>query len=94
MAQVSDLVSPACQLQLAVHATRPTRLARTFATYAGQFYDRAAFDAMARQAHNLYAIECPDAARVFRTQLDRRLCDRYHDPVTWDAIPSVEDDAI
>ena len=36
------------QLQLAVRTNSPARLAQAFAAHAGQFYDRAGFDRLAR----------------------------------------------
>jgi hypothetical protein len=41
-------------LALAVRAHPPLRLAETFASYAGQFYDRTAFDLLARVSPNAY----------------------------------------
>ena len=43
------------QLACAVIHHTPIQLARTFAAYEGQFYDRLAFDHLARQVHALYA---------------------------------------
>ena len=75
------------QLACAVRSTTPTRLAENFAGYVGQFYNRAAFDALARQANDLYDAE---RAATFRSRLDRRLHDRYHTPVAWE-VTSTED---
>jgi hypothetical protein len=72
------------QLALAVRTKRPAGLAQTFASHAGQFYDRIAFDTLARQVSDLYSQSSPDDAHTFRNRLDRRLCDRHHDPVAWD----------
>lgn len=77
------------QLALAVRARRPAELARLFAAHAGQFYDRAAFDALAREIHALYALESDDYAQHFRRRLDRQLRDRHHAPVGWDATLTV-----
>lgn len=85
MPKLYEILSPARQLELAVQAKSPTRLAQTFAAFVGQFYDREAFDALARQVSELYDAE---RAGTFRTQLDRRLCDRYHAPVAWDVSPT------
>jgi hypothetical protein len=68
------------QLALAVRCQSPLRLASTFASLEGQFYDRAPFDDLARQVHALY--EASDAD-VFRSRLDRRLRDRHSAPVDW-----------
>lgn len=70
--------------EVAVQATPPASLARTFAAYVGQFYDRHEFDALARQVHGLYCLDDPQQARCFRERLDHRLYDHYHFPVTWD----------
>jgi len=70
------------QLAVAVRCQTPARLALTFASLEGQFYDRSPFDDLARQVHALYA---PDDADLFRTRLDRRLRDRHSSPVVWDA---------
>lgn len=71
-------------LSLAVAVKSPTVLAQTFAAYVGQFYDRTAFDALARQVADLYALDNVECAACFRAHLDRRLSDRYHTPVAWD----------
>jgi hypothetical protein len=88
MANLYETLPRAGQLLLALQARSPGRLAQTFATFVGQFYDRSAFDKMAREVSELYDVENPDAARTFRSQLDRRLCDRYHAPVAWDVVPT------
>jgi hypothetical protein len=62
-------------------------MARTFAAHAGVIYDREAFDALARRVRELYAARSGEAARAFRRRLDRRLYDRYHEPVVWDVEP-------
>ena len=85
MPKLYETQPAALQLALAVRARRPAGLAQTFASYAGQFYDRGAFDALARQVNHLYAATSPDDAHTFRSRLDRRLCDRHHAPVTWGA---------
>ena len=71
------------QLEIAVQVTGPTGLARTFAAYAGQFYDRGAFDALARRVSELYAARNPAVAHDFQTCLDRRLRERDRAPVAW-----------
>ena len=73
------------QLALAVRCQTPVRLASTFASLEGQFYDRAPFDNLARQVHALYE---PTDADVFRTRLDRRLRDRHSAPVDWTVQPA------
>jgi len=73
------------QLALAVRCQTPVRLALTFASLEGQFYDRAPFDNLARQVHALYE---PTDADVFRTRLDRRLHDRHSAPVDWTVQPA------
>lgn len=69
------------QLACAVRQHTPVQLARTFAAFEGQFYDRQPFDDLARQVHALYA---PEDADLFRRRLDRRLRDRHSTPVAWD----------
>ena len=88
MAQLSDTLPPARQWQLAVLARTPAQLARTFAAFVGQFANRAEFDALAREVSDLYDIE---GSSRFRSQLDWRLCDRYHEPVAWDVTPDSGD---
>ena len=90
MARIYDSVTPARQLELAVQTKTPVQLARTFAAFVGQFYEREAFDALAREVHGLYDA---DRAGTFRSQLDRRLHDRYHAPVAWDVAPPGADRA-
>jgi hypothetical protein len=90
MARIYESLAPARQLELAVQTKSPIQLARTFAAFVGQFYDREAFDALARQVSDLYDRE---RAGAFRSQLDRRLCDRYHAPVSWDIAPTGADRA-
>jgi hypothetical protein len=75
---------PARQLELAVKTKSPAQLAQTFAAYVGQFYDRSAFDTLARQVSDLYDLDSPDRATCFRTRLNRRLCERSRAPVAWD----------
>ena len=73
------------QLALAVRCQTPVRLASTFASLEGQFYDRTPFDNLARQVHALYE---PTDGDVFRTRLDRRLRDRHSAPVDWTVQPA------
>ena len=73
------------QLALAVRCQTPVRLASTFASLEGQFYDRAPFDNLARQVHALYE---PADADLFRSRLDRRLRDRHSAPVDWTVQPA------
>jgi hypothetical protein len=93
MAKLHESLARAQQLELAVRANKPAGLARTFAAYVGQFYDRSDFDALARRVSNLYARDDADLAGRFRARLDRRLHDRYHAPVAWD-LPSSEMDRV
>ena len=79
------------RLRMALRVMTPTRLAQTFAAFVGQFYDRSAFDTLARQVSDLYDRESADHASLFRSQLDRRLCDRFHMPVAWDIDHSQQD---
>jgi hypothetical protein len=72
------------QLNLAIRCQTPVRLASTFASLEGQFYDRTPFDDLARQVHALYDSSDAD---VFRSRLDRRLRDRHSAPVDWTARP-------
>lgn len=81
MPRLYETLSADCRLELAVQSKSPAYLARTFATFAGQFYDREAFDQLARQVYGLYD---RDQAEQFRTELDGKLYDRYHQPVAWD----------
>ena len=82
--RLHDLLPPAQRLALAVRSQPPTFLARAFAAHAGQFYDRDAFDTLAREVSHLYAARNPEDASRFRQRLNRRLYDRYHSPVAWD----------
>ena len=84
MPRLSDTLPLASRLQLALQLHTPSRLAQTFAVFSGQFYDRGAFDALARQLSDLYDLESPERASAFRAQLDRRLCERDRGPVVWD----------
>ena len=88
MAKLYETLSNERQLELAVRANSPSGLAQTFAAHAGQFYDRAGFDAIARRVSDLYARQSDESASCFRTRLDRRLYDHYHDPVAWDVAPA------
>ena len=93
MASISTCLSPTQQLELAVRVKSPAGLAQTFAAYAGQFPDRSDFDALARQTHQLYAAQDENQAHTFRTRLDRRLYDRYHESVVWEIGPQVQSEA-
>ena len=93
MPRLSDVLSPETRLALAVRTQSPYRLALAFASHAGQFYDRTTFDDLARQVSDLYARRGGERASEFRRRLDRRLCDRFHQPVAWDVTPSDRDDA-
>ncbi len=88
MAQLYETVPPARQWRLAVLARTPAQLARAFAAFVGQFANRSEFDALAREVSHLYDIE---GSSRFRRQLDRRLSDRYHQPVAWDVTPDSRD---
>jgi len=83
MAKLYETLPLTRQLELAVRTASPARLAQTFAAYAGQFYDRAAFDALARRVSELYAAQSPAGARAFESRLDERLCARDRAPVAW-----------
>ena len=72
------------QLMLAIRRQTPVRLALTFASLEGQFYDRTPFDDLARQVHALYDSSDAD---VFRSRLDCRLRDRHSAPVDWTVRP-------
>lgn len=93
MPEIFETLSPAQQLELAVQTRSPVRLARTFAAFVGQFYDRSSFDALAREVSNLYEVASAEQARSFRLQLDRRLYDRYHAPVAWEIARATTDRA-
>ena len=84
MPRIYETLPPVGRLHMALRVMTPTRLAQTFAAFAGQFYDRSDFDILAREIGHLYDIESAEDASLFRSQLDRRLCDRYHMPVAWD----------
>jgi len=88
MTRIYETLPPLARLHMTLRVMSPTRLAQTFAAFVGQFYDRAAFDTLARQVSELYDLESTEHARLFRCQLDRWLYDRYHAPVAWDVIPS------
>lgn len=84
MTRIYETLPSEGRLRMALRVMTPTRLAQTFAAFAGQFYDRSAFDTLAREIGHLYDIESAEDASLFRSQLDRRLCDRFHMPVAWD----------
>ena len=84
MPTVYDVLSRRQRLALAVAAKRPAVLAQTFAAHVGQFYDRTAFDALAREAAALYADDNAEDADRFRAQLDRRLWERQRTPIVWE----------
>lgn len=84
MTTIYETISPDSRLELAVRTKSPSQLARTFAAYAGQFYDRSSFDDLARRVSDLYGGAEDAHASEFRHRLNRRLCDRYHDPVVWE----------
>jgi hypothetical protein len=81
------------QLALAVRTKDPAQIAQTFAVYSGQFYDRAPFDAVAREVYALYAVESDVSANCFRHRLDRQLRERFRPAVAWEAGPLPEEDA-
>ena len=84
MPTLYDVLPQQQRLALAVATKSPDVLAQAFASHVGQFYDRAAFDALARQVADLYADGGVERADRFRAHLDRRLSDRYHSPVAWE----------
>jgi hypothetical protein len=90
MPRLAYLLAHEQQVMLAVRTKPPARLAQTFAAYVGQFYDRTAFDALAREVSDLYERESREQSSCFRTRLDRRLYDRYHTPVAWDVTAAPE----
>ena len=67
----------------AVRDKSPEHVARVFAGHVGQFYDRTAYDALAREVRGMYAARCPADAETFRVRLDRDLYGRYREPVDW-----------
>ncbi len=81
MPTLRETLSTNEQLAVAVRQHTPVRLAQTFASFEGQFYDRTPFDDLARHVQALYD---PADADIFRTRLDRRLHDRHSAPVAWD----------
>ena len=93
MTRIYETLPPGGRLHMTLRVMSPTRLAQTFAAFVGQFYDRSAFDTLARQVSDLYDLESAEHARIFRSQLDRRLCDRYHARVAWDVTPPEENHA-
>jgi hypothetical protein len=84
MPRLSEVLSRQQRLALAVTTRTPTQVARTFARYEGQFYDRAAFDHLARETRAAYAATDAHAAAAFRDRLDQRLAERDRQPVSWD----------
>ena len=84
MSRLRDSISHNLYLELAVSTRTPSFLARLFAAFCGQFYDRSDFDALARQVSDLYASRDAEDSYSFRSRLDLRLHDRYHDPVVWE----------
>lgn len=84
MPNIYETIPPEWRLRLAVQTKSPSQLALTFAAYAGQFYDRASFDDLARRVSDLYADANDTHAREFRDRLNRRLYDRFHEPVVWE----------
>ena len=93
MPRLYETLPPSQQLELAVLARTPVRLADTFAAFAGQFYDRSDFDRLARQVSDLYDTDSPESAYRFRARLDRRLYDRYREPVAWEVAPARNSEA-
>ena len=93
MPKLYEILSPVQQLELAVLARSPLRLADIFAAFVGQFYDRSDFDRLARQVSDLYHADGAEQADRFRGRLNRRLHDRYHDPVAWDVTPARSSEA-
>jgi len=91
MDTIARSLTPAQQLTLAVQTKSPSRLAQSFAAHVGQFYDRSAFDALARRTRDLYAADSPERALAFQSRLNRRLYDRFHDPVAWNVAPPASD---
>jgi hypothetical protein len=81
------------QLALAVRTKDPAQIAQTFAGYCGQFYDRAPFDAVAREVYALYAVDSDVSAATFRHRLDRQLWERCRPAVAWETTPLREEDA-
>jgi hypothetical protein len=84
MPALFDLLPREQQLRLAVRTKGPARVAQTLAMCVGQCYDRAPFDAVAREVYSLYAVESDDSAGRFRRRLDRRLRERARPPVRWE----------
>jgi hypothetical protein len=93
MARIYETLPPVGRLQMALRVMSPTRLAQTFAAFVGQFYDRSAFDTLARQVSHIYDLESAEQAQIFRSQLDRRLYDRHHTCVAWEVAPHRVDHA-
>src|SRR5581483_5670197 len=83
MPRLTELLPRDRQLALAVRAHTPGRLAETFASYAGQFYDRRDFDLLAREVRTLYAASGDEPAATFQARLDARLERRAYAPVRW-----------
>lgn len=89
MPRLADLLARDRQLALAVRTKSPGRLAETFAAYAGVFYDRAAFDLLAREVQTLYAVADERDGAAFQRTLDARLERRMREPVQWQTAPHV-----
>ena len=81
------------QLALAVRTKHPAQIAQTLACHCGMFYDRAPFDAVARDVYALYAVDSDESAACFRQRLDRQLRERWQSPIAWEPEPRQEEDA-
>ena len=71
------------QLSLALIVYSPAHVAGCFGRMVGQFYDRAAFDELARRAAALYTHHSARNAARFRERLDRLLLARAEAPIRW-----------
>jgi hypothetical protein len=74
--------------ELAAASFPPRYLARMFVAMEGQFYDRVAYDDLARRVFALIARDDAAKAWEFRARLDARLYQRFAPRVRWRRRPA------
>lgn len=86
MPRLSDCLTIATQLDLALVTRPPEQVARIFMEREKEFphHMRRDFDALARLTGRRFAARNPQAAGCFREHLDRQLCQRDRAPVRWE----------